>query len=152
METLINSTYILFFFFFLLQCKKCITCVWYMYVLYRCQEKSYPGEIVPKRNRTQIEWVRFLQRNCTLGTISPEISYPGYDFSRDIVPYFYNVNLFYTVESTLIHCLSLLNIWRLECISHQKSWYRIYLCLKSPTLIEYQRAYKSLMEDTHLFM
>ena len=47
-------------------------------------EKSYPGEIVPKRNRTQIEWVRFLQRNRThwswvrflLGTISP-----GYDFS-----------------------------------------------------------------------
>ena len=42
-----------------------------------CQKKSYPGEIVPKRNRTQIEWVRFLRRNRTLGTISPEISYPG---------------------------------------------------------------------------
>ena len=27
------------------------------------------GEIVPKRNRTQIEWVRFLWRNRTLGTI-----------------------------------------------------------------------------------
>ena len=40
-------------------------------------EKSYPGEIVPKRNRTQIEWVRFHQRYRTQGTISPEISYPG---------------------------------------------------------------------------
>ena len=50
-------------------------------------EKSYPGEIVPKRNRTQIEWVRFLWKNRTLGMISPEISYPGYDFSRDIVPW-----------------------------------------------------------------
>ena len=40
-----------------------------------CQEKSYQGEIVPKRNRTQIEWERFLQK-----------SYPGYDFTRDIVP------------------------------------------------------------------
>ena len=33
---------------------------------YGCQEKSYPGDIVPKRNRTQIEWVRFLQRYRTL--------------------------------------------------------------------------------------
>ena len=52
----------------------------------RCQEKSYPGEIIPKRNRTQLEWVRFLWRNCTLGTISLVKSYPGYDFSREIVP------------------------------------------------------------------
>ena len=44
------------------------------------------GEIVPRRNRTQIEWydfsgeivlwVRFHQRYRTQGTISPEISYP----------------------------------------------------------------------------
>ena len=54
--------------------------------LQRLLEKSYPGEIVPKRNRTQIEWVRFLWRNRTLGTISPEIPYPRYDLSRDIVP------------------------------------------------------------------
>ena len=64
----------------------------------RCQEKSYPGEIVPKRNRTQHEWVRFLWKNRTLGTISPEISYPGYHFSRDIVPYFNNVALSYLVH------------------------------------------------------
>ena len=100
-----------------------------------CQEKSYPGEIVPKRNRTQIKWVRFLWRNRTLGTISPEISYQGYDFSRDIVPCFYNVTLRlldirqlekYILKlthcfSVLRHCLSLFrNILRLACISHQK--------------------------------
>ena len=62
-----------------------------------CQEKSYPGEIVSKRNRTQHKWVRFLWKNRTLGTISPEISYPGYHFSRDIVPYFNNVALSYLV-------------------------------------------------------
>ena len=64
----------------------------------RCQEKSYPGEIVPKRNRTQLEWVRFLQN--TLGTISHEISYPGYNFFRDIVPFFlqFYFDIYCTVE------------------------------------------------------
>ena len=57
--------------------------------LQRWQEKSYPGEIVPKRNRTQLEWVRFHQRYRTQGTISPEISYL---FVR------YNFDVYCTVE------------------------------------------------------
>ena len=62
--------------------------------------KKVSGEIVPRRNctqrnRTQLEWVRFLWRYGTLGTVSPDISYPGYNFSRDIVPYFYNVTFVY---------------------------------------------------------
>ena len=64
----------------------------------RTQEKSYPREIVPKLNGYEfsgeiVPWVRFLQRYRTQGTISPEITYPGWE--RNFITIFSFMNWYY---------------------------------------------------------
>ena len=65
------------------------------------------GEIVPRRNRTQEN-----SNPYWMGTISPEISYPGYDFSRDFVPKVRFLQRYRTLRTKFYHYNILINLYR----------------------------------------
>ena len=76
------------------------------------------GEIVPRRNRTQEKSYPYW-----MGTISLDISYPGYDFSRDIVPRVRLLQRYRTLREKFYHHDILINLYRQYTFrSYKATW------------------------------